>query len=56
MLAKEMQRLNGYNALWYARSRAEAANGDYDRMDRQRCVLGAILNQADPFADTCRYT
>ncbi|MGQ0464889.1 MAG: LCP family protein [Sporichthyaceae bacterium] len=43
-----LQRLDGYHALWYARSRAEAANGDYDRMDRQRCVFGAILNQADP--------
>ena len=43
-----LQRLDGYHALWYARSRAESLNGDYDRMDRQRCVLGAILNQADP--------
>lgn len=43
-----LQRLDGYHALWFARSRAEAANGDYDRMDRQRCVFGAILNQADP--------
>jgi LCP family protein required for cell wall assembly len=43
-----LQKLDGYHALWYARSRAEAANGDYDRMDRQRCVLGAILNQASP--------
>ncbi|MGQ0844490.1 MAG: LCP family protein [Sporichthyaceae bacterium] len=43
-----LQKLDGYHALWYARSRAEAAHGDYDRMDRQRCVFGAILNQADP--------
>ncbi len=43
-----LQKLDGYHALWYARSRAQAAHGDYDRMDRQRCVLGAILNQADP--------
>ncbi|MGQ0464887.1 MAG: LCP family protein [Sporichthyaceae bacterium] len=43
-----LQRLDGYRALWYARSRAEALNGDYDRMGRQRCVFGAILNQADP--------
>ncbi len=41
-----LQRLDGYHALWYARSRATTT--DYDRMDRQRCVLGAILNQADP--------
>lgn len=43
-----LQRLDGYRALWFARSRAEALNGDYDRMARQRCVFGAILNQADP--------
>ncbi|MGQ0844492.1 MAG: LCP family protein [Sporichthyaceae bacterium] len=43
-----LQRLNGYKALWYARSRSGAANGDYDRMGRQRCVFGALLGQADP--------
>ncbi len=43
-----LQKLDGYRALWYARSRSGAANGDYDRMDRQRCVFGALLNQADP--------
>ncbi|MGQ0844493.1 MAG: LCP family protein [Sporichthyaceae bacterium] len=43
-----LQKLNGYRALWYARSRAGNANGDYDRMDRQRCVLGGILREADP--------
>lgn len=40
-------RLNGYQALWFARSRE--GSDDYDRMRRQRCVLGAIINQADPF-------
>jgi len=39
-------RLTGYQALWYARSRATTT--DYDRMVRQRCVLGAIIKKANP--------
>ncbi|KGN34188.1 transcriptional regulator [Knoellia sinensis KCTC 19936] len=42
------QHLDGYHALWYARSRA--GSDDFSRMRRQRCVTGAILNQADPIA------
>ncbi|MFP5345995.1 MAG: LCP family protein [Actinomycetes bacterium] len=38
--------LNGNDALWYARSRADTT--DYERMLRQRCVIGAVINQADP--------
>jgi len=38
--------LNGYLALWYARSRSDSS--DYERMVRQRCVIGAITQQADP--------
>lgn len=38
--------LTGQEALWYSRSRLESS--DYDRMRRQRCMLGAIANQADP--------
>src|SRR5690606_13814418 len=38
--------LDGYHALWYARSRE--GSSDYARMARQRCVLGAFLNEADP--------
>lgn len=38
--------LTGREALWYARSRL--GTSDYDRMQRQRCMLGAIANQADP--------
>ena len=38
--------MNGYHALWYARSRF--LSEDYDRMIRQRCVMGAIARQADP--------
>jgi polyisoprenyl-teichoic acid--peptidoglycan teichoic acid transferase len=41
-----LQHLDGYHALWYARSRATTT--DYDRMARQRCVFGAILRQANP--------
>lgn len=40
------QHLDGFHALWYSRSRA--ASDDFDRMRRQRCVTGAILNQANP--------
>lgn len=40
------QHLDGYHALWYARSRA--GSDDFSRMRRQRCVTGAILNQANP--------
>ena len=42
------QHLDGYKALWYARSRWSTS--DYSRMTRQRCVIGAVVNQADPVA------
>jgi hypothetical protein len=38
--------LNGSDALWYARSRRDST--DYDRMGRQRCLIGALVRQADP--------
>jgi LCP family protein required for cell wall assembly len=38
--------LNGYYTMWYARSRSDSS--DYDRMQRQRCVIGAISQQVDP--------
>jgi polyisoprenyl-teichoic acid--peptidoglycan teichoic acid transferase len=41
-----LQTLDGYTALWYARSRE--GSDDYQRIDRQRCVMGAIARQADP--------
>lgn len=41
-----LQHLDGYHALWYARSRE--GSSDYARMARQRCVLGAFLREADP--------
>lgn len=40
------QRLDGYHALWYARSRTGSSN--YERMARQRCVMAAMVDQVDP--------
>lgn len=40
------QRLDGYHALWYARSREGSSN--YERMARQRCVVTAMLHQLTP--------
>lgn len=41
-----VQRLNGYQTLWFARSREGA--DDYSRMARQKCVLNAMLQQLSP--------
>lgn len=38
--------LDGFHALWFARSRH--ADSDYARMERQKCVMNAMLNQLDP--------
>ncbi|MBA2558530.1 MAG: LCP family protein, partial [Propionibacteriales bacterium] len=38
--------LDGYQTLWYARSRA--TSDDYSRMARQKCVMNAMLHQLDP--------
>ena len=40
------QRLDGFEALWYARSRV--ADDDYTRMGRQKCLLNAMLQQLSP--------
>ncbi|MGH3367535.1 MAG: LCP family protein [Nocardioidaceae bacterium] len=40
------QHLNGYQTLWFARSRA--TSDDYARMARQKCVLDAMLTQLSP--------
>ena len=54
------QHLDGYHALWYARSRANSTN--YERMARQRCVVTAMVKQLDPqtivlhFSDIARAT
>ena len=41
-----VRKLNGYNALWYARARH--GSNDFDRMARQRDVQEAILKQFTP--------
>jgi LCP family protein required for cell wall assembly len=52
--------LYGFEALWYARSRANSTN--YERMARQRCVITSMVNQLDPqtvvlhFSDIARAT
>lgn len=38
--------LDGFETLWYARSRA--TSDDYSRMARQKCVMNAMLHQLDP--------
>ncbi|HET7172696.1 MAG TPA: LCP family protein [Nocardioidaceae bacterium] len=40
------QHLDAWQALWYVRVRQ--GYSDYDRMLRQRCLLGALVNQASP--------
>src|SRR3954468_6764828 len=43
---KGRHRLDGREALWFARSRE--GSDDYDRMRRQRCMVGALLDQSNP--------
>jgi LCP family protein required for cell wall assembly len=40
------RKLDGFTALAYVRSRKTTS--DYDRMQRQRCVLGSLARQTDP--------
>ena len=40
------QHLSGFRALWFARGRYGA--DDYQRMERQRCMVDAIVKQANP--------
>jgi LCP family protein required for cell wall assembly len=44
------QRLDGARALWYARARCgpPPVTDDYNRMERQRCVIGAMIDEARP--------
>jgi LCP family protein required for cell wall assembly len=49
-----MRRLNGNQALWYARSRTYS--DDFSRMRRQRCVFSALIQQADPATVLSRFT
>lgn len=41
-----VQRLDGFQTLWFARSRESA--DDYSRMARQKCVMSAMLEQLSP--------
>ncbi|MFC4056973.1 LCP family protein [Planomonospora corallina] len=47
------RRLGGADAMWFARSRTYS--DDFSRMGRQRCVLGALLRQADPATVLARF-
>lgn len=47
------QHLKGREALWYARGRY--GSDDFARMDRQRCVIDAIIEQANPANMLARY-
>lgn len=47
------QHLDGFHALWFARGRWHS--DDYERMDRQRCMIGAIVEAADPSNLLLRY-
>jgi polyisoprenyl-teichoic acid--peptidoglycan teichoic acid transferase len=40
------QHLDGFETLWFARSRL--TTDDYSRMARQKCVMSAMLNQLSP--------
>jgi len=45
-IAAGPQHLDGEEALWFSRSRWRST--DYERMERQRCVLNAVVEQASP--------
>ena len=47
------KKLDGREALWFARGRY--GTNDYTRMDRQRCVVNAIIRQANPANVLARY-
>ncbi len=51
--AGKNRHLTGYQALWFARSRADSS--DYDRVLRQKCVMRAMLNQFDPITVLTRF-
>ncbi|TKV28362.1 LytR family transcriptional regulator [Arthrobacter sp. NamB2] len=48
-----VQTLDGYHALWYARSREFVT--DYDRIARQQCVQQAMIAQLDPATVLTRF-
>jgi LCP family protein required for cell wall assembly len=46
--------LNGYEALWFSRSRLDS--DDYDRMRRQRCMVGNLVDQVNPVKLLSKYS
>ena len=48
------QRLDGFQALWFTRGRY--GSSDYNRMERQRCAINAIVEEASPVKMLKRYT
>ncbi len=47
------QRLDGFEAVWYSRGRW--GSDDYARMERQRCMIDAIIEEARPWTLLRRY-
>jgi polyisoprenyl-teichoic acid--peptidoglycan teichoic acid transferase len=47
------QHLDGFDALWFARGRYGL--DDYNRMERQRCVVDALVDEVDPITVLRRY-
>jgi LCP family protein required for cell wall assembly len=47
------QVLTGVQALWYARSRI--TSDDFSRMRRQRCLIGALIDQVNPVGMLSQY-
>ncbi|MBO1032385.1 LCP family protein [Tessaracoccus sp. SD287] len=47
------QHLDGYRALWFARSRQGST--DYERMLRQKCVVNAMMQQLDPLTVVTKF-
>ena len=45
--------LDGKHALWFARSRH--GSSDYERMQRQKCVMSAMVSQLDPQVVATRF-
>jgi LCP family protein required for cell wall assembly len=48
------QKLDGFHALWFARGRY--GSDDYERMERQRCTVDAIIDAANPMNLFQHYT
>jgi len=53
VIEEGQQHLDGHLALAYARIRRHA--DDFARMNRQRCVLGAVLEQSSPLELLANY-